>query len=262
MSKYDTYRTISQLTGIGTEELNKMKKSEMYTIIQKYAPIAEERRDKIVSFFDSIGVEPPFAYGNRNTMGMRSWKLANFNVDMTDSTGKMKSTIRTLQNYLGSNVSSLQGLNKLERDIRTSFAIRAGVPTYTDKKGRVRIKTGSAQYREYLSALERLSTEKYDQPLPENLTDEERRYANRYRGNRVLWEIVDKVKELYKDETKDASSRVQLAVMQSMVSQGDKSISQIITEAVDRLRGEYIEEQNRKDPDAPQYSNYTDFFEE
>ena len=262
MSKYDSFRTISQLTGIGTEELNKMKKSEMYTIIQKYATIAEERRDKIVSFFDNIGVEPPFAYGNRNTMGMRSWRLANFNVDETDSIGKMKSTIRTLQNYLSSNVSTLKGLNKLERDIRTSFAIRAGVPTYEDKAGRVRIKTGSAQYREYLSALERLSTEKYDQPLPENLTDEERRYANRYRGNRVLWEIVDKVKELYKDETQDASSRVQLAVMQSMVSQGDKSISQIITEAVDRLRCEYIEEQNRKDPNAPKYSNYTDFFEE
>lgn len=262
MSKYDNFRTISQLTGIGTEELNKMKKSEMYTIIQKYAPIAEERRDKIVSFFDNIGVEPPFAYGNRNTMGMRSWKLANFNVNMTDSTGKMKSTIRTLQNYLGSNVSSLQGLNKLERDIRTLFAIRTGVPTYTDKKGRVKIKTGSAQYREYLSALERLSTEKYDNPLPKNLTDKERRYANRYRGNRVLWEIVDKVKELYKDETKDASSRVQLAVMQSMVSKGDKSISQIIMEAVERLRGEYIEEQNRKDSNAPEYSNYTDFFEE
>lgn len=262
MSKYDNYRTISQLAGIGTEELNKMTKQDMYAIIQRYAPIAENRRDNIVSFFDKIGIEPPFAYGNENRTGMRSWKLANFNVSPTDSAGKMKSTIRTLQNYLSSSTSSLRGLSSLETNIRTSFAIRAGLPTYTDRNGRVRLKTGSAEYREYLNALEALSISRYGNSIPSDLSKEQRRYAMRYRANRILWEIVDKVKEIYKDETKDASNRVQLAVMQSMTLRHGKSIAEIITDAVNKLRGEYVERQERDRANAPEYADFTDFFEE
>ena len=252
MGKYDNYRTISQLTGIGTEELNKMKKSEMYTIIQKYGKIAISRRYKVQEYFDSLGIEPPQQYGYQNTNGMRSWRLAEFDVSMSDSTGKMKSVIRNIQRYLQSDYSTISGIMRQERQMYYSLAKRVGVPTYTDRYGNERILTLSKEYKEFQKALSSLT----------GFHETDNKYAQRYENTRLFWEIIDKVQEIYKDETVGASSRVQLQTVKELIENKHYTIYDAVFNIVDRLRGEYVKQQERDRENAPEYSNYTDFFEE
>lgn len=248
----DKYSSISQLTGITTEELNNMSKFDMIKIINRFAPIAERRRDTIVNFFDRNQIEPPTNYGYENKVGMRSWRLANFRASIADSAGKMKSKIRLLQKYLDSNSSTLSGIKRQEREMFYGLAKRAGVPTYTDKYGNIRINTLSKQYREFSNAISSLSS----------INGKGNSFAKRYEGSQIFWEIIDKVKEIYKDETRNASSRVQIATVQELQDISTKSITDIVFNIVDRLRGEYDRLQEIERRNAPKYTSTADFFEE
>lgn len=248
----DKYNSISQLTGITTEELNNMSKFDMIKIINRFAPIAERRRDTIVRFFDKNQIEPPTNYGYENKVGMRSWRLANFRASIADSAGKMKSKIRLLQKYLDSDSSTLSGIKRQEQEMFYGLAKRVGVPTYTDRYGNERILTLSKEYKEFQKALSSLT----------GFHEVDNKYAQRYENTRLFWEIIDKVKEIYKDETVGASSRVQLQTVKELTENKHYTIHDAVFNIVDRLRGEYDRLQENERRNAPKYTSTADFFEE
>lgn len=253
MSKYDSYRTISQLAGIGTEELNNMSKKDMYNLIQRFGAIAIRRRYNVQSFFDQYGMNPPQQYSYENKSGMRSWRLADFDVSRMDSAGKMKSVLRNIQNYLQSDFSTLEGIRKQERNMYYSLAKRIGVPTYMDNRGRERVNTLSKEYKEFSRAINKLSG--YNGPRQD-------KFIKRYENTRLMWEIIDKVQEIYKDETQGASSRIQIATIRELSENSSYTISDTVFNIVDRLRGEYVERQEQERANAPRYTSQTDFFDE
>ena len=251
MSKYDNYRSISQLTGIGTEELNKMSKNELFKLASRYGAVAERRRYNVIKFFEDNGIDPPSNYGYENKTGMRSWRLADFEVRPTDSAGKMKSKIRLLQQYLGSRNSTISGIVEQERESRNALARRIGVPTI---KGTSRLNTLSKQYRSFMNALNEISG-------VDNSIDTR---ARLFKNSKTFWEIVERVNELYQDGSNNASTRVQLAVAEELMdfqNDGD-SVGQIAINIYNKLEGRYVEKQRMDREAAPKYTSNDDFFEE
>lgn len=244
----DKYSSISQLTGITTEELNNMSKFDMIKIINRFAPIAERRRDAIVNFFDKNQIEPPTNYGYENKVGMRSWRLANFRASIADSAGKMKSKVRLLQKYLDSNSSTLSGIKRQEREMYYSLAKRVGVDTYKNNNGIEKVNTLSKSYKEFADAINQLSGKNG--------------FVGRYKSTKLLWEIIDKASELYKDETKNASTRIQMATVKELTENKYNSVTEVVLNIVDRLRGIYDRAQELDRKQAPKYTSYADFFED
>lgn len=262
MSKYDDYRSISQLAGIGTQELNEMSKKDVYNLIKKYAPMAERRRSDVVDFFDRLGIDPPANYGYDNKRGMRSWRLANFDINPSDSAGKMKSTLRTIQNYLTSDTTSLSGIRKTEREMMRGLAKRAGMPMRMGANGREQVITTSKPYRDFIKSLDTIYNEYRGDKVRKYGSESERAFTKRYNRTKFFWEIVDKVSERYSNENKGASAQIQIAVVEELVAGNTSAPADLVNTIVAKLRGDYVELQEQERANAPRYTSQTDFLDE
>lgn len=103
---------ITKLKSIGTEELAKMNRQEVLKLLKQTAPRVEAKRQKAVNQLDKWGINPFNYREGADSKTVRSWRNTSFDYSPNESLGKLKSRVRTMQRFVNSNATSVEGIKE------------------------------------------------------------------------------------------------------------------------------------------------------